>query len=102
MPSPDCDHVVLRIEPDEIRPVPDGGEAGRGRARPLLLFGVEPPEVAVIGTMLARLHRFLEPRRGHEALAAPAPLIEDEEAEARHVLAAHPQAAAPPRSAADR
>ena len=63
--------------------------------------GVEPPEQAVVGVAGARRERPLDPRVAEDARAVPLAAMEHEPADARVIGRAHPQAAAPVRTAAD-
>src|SRR5205085_8081900 len=102
MPMPDEDDVVIGIDPDRIRPIAERREARRRRARPLSLLGVEPPEVAVIRTMLARRDGVAKPLLGHELAAAPLSSVENEETKSRQILRVDPEPAAPARAATHR
>src|SRR5580704_558266 len=101
MPVPHEHDVVLGIDPNDVPSVADGSEARRRTAGPLLLFRVQPPQVAVVRTMLAGSDGFIQPFRGNDLLAAPLSMVEDQQAEARQVLRVDPQPAAPARATAD-
>src|ERR1700731_1593630 len=71
IPVPDEDDIVVRVDPDGIGAVADGGEAGGWAVGPLFLFGVQPPEIAIIRTVLARRDRVLEPLLGNDLAIVP-------------------------------
>src|SRR5437016_4789705 len=102
MPMPDEDDIVIGINPDRIRPIAERREARRRRARPLSLLGVEPPEIAVIRTMLARRDGVAEPLLGYVLTVAPLSFVEHEKTESRQVLRVDPEPAAPARASAHR
>src|SRR5690349_22956379 len=102
MPVPDENDVVLGIDPNRIRAVADCRKTRRRRARPLFLFGVEPPEIAVVWTVLTRRNGVAEPLIRDELLVAPLASIEREQSESREIFGVDPEAAAPPRTAAHR
>src|SRR5271166_2353768 len=63
MPVPHEHDVVIGIDPDDVRSVADGREAGLRPARPLLLLRVEPPEIAVIRPVRAGRGGVVKPFR---------------------------------------
>src|ERR1700687_3614501 len=101
IPVPDEDNIVVRVDPDDIRAIADGGEAGGWAAGPLFLLSVQPPEIAIIRTVLARCNRVLEPLLGNYLATVPSAMVEDQQPKAREILGVDPQPAAPARAARD-
>src|SRR4029079_13999258 len=86
IPVPHEHDVVFRIDPDDVRTVPECAETRRGSARPLFLLRVQPPEVAVVGTMCARDDGVLEPLLGNELKTLPLAVVQNQKAEACEIL----------------
>ena len=85
-----------------LPPLPTCAERIRGRAGPLRLLRVQPPEEAVVRSVRARCRRHLHIGGRDNLLVTPFAVSQPQQAESRHVVAVDPHAAAPPRAARDR